>query len=92
MYTASGWPAVSTPVLRQLAGKPGAALAALATVDTSGAACACNYRCQTTHVALGRPCHALIIGLMRSCRVAHVQQVPRLSYQACKWWGCMATQ
>lgn len=29
VYTASGWPAVSTPVLRQLAGKPGAAQEAL---------------------------------------------------------------
>ena len=41
VYTASGWPAVSTPVLRQLAGKPGAALAALAKltgVEDPGAA------------------------------------------------------
>lgn len=38
VHTASGWPAVSTPVLRQLAGKPGAALAALAKFDASGAA------------------------------------------------------
>lgn len=29
VYTASGWPAVSTPVLRSLAGKPGAAKRAL---------------------------------------------------------------
>ena len=29
IYTATGWPAVSTPVLRSLAGKPGAAKKAL---------------------------------------------------------------
>ncbi len=33
VYTASGWPAVSTPVLRALAGKPGAAKKALAELD-----------------------------------------------------------
>ena len=30
VYTPSGWPAVSTPVLRSLAGRPGSAKAALA--------------------------------------------------------------
>lgn len=33
VYTPSGWPAVSTPVLRALAGKPGAAKKALAELD-----------------------------------------------------------
>jgi len=37
VYTPTGWPAVSTPVLRSLAGRPGAAKLALAelTGDTS---------------------------------------------------------
>lgn len=33
VYTPSGWPAVSTPVLRGLAGKPGAAKKALADLE-----------------------------------------------------------
>lgn len=33
VYTPSGWPASSTPVLRSLAGKPGAAKRALAELD-----------------------------------------------------------
>ena len=33
VHTPSGWPAVSTPVLRALAGKPGAAKKALAELD-----------------------------------------------------------
>lgn len=33
VYTPSGWPAVSTPVLRALAGRPGAAKKALAELD-----------------------------------------------------------
>jgi len=33
VYTGAGWPAVSTPVLRQLAGKPGAALQALGVME-----------------------------------------------------------
>ena len=33
VYTPAGWPAVSTPVLRSLAGKPGAAKKALGALE-----------------------------------------------------------
>ena len=39
-FTPSGWPAVSTPVLRGLSGEPGAALRALAELDGGGEAAA----------------------------------------------------
>ena len=53
VYTASGWPAVSTPVLRQLAGRAGAAKRALLeaegapleTVADDGARLACRVVC-----------------------------------------------
>lgn len=40
IYTASGWPAVSTPVLRSLAGKPGAAKKALLELEGQDASAA----------------------------------------------------
>jgi hypothetical protein len=63
VYTPSGWPAVSTPVLRALAGKPGAAKKALAELegqDTNAGAPASSF--DGAHIA-DLPSRVLLVAL-----------------------------